>query len=1408
MAIYNWKRYWRLRGEEFHLEDSGYLPDPETEWGAHINPRLVQLKKLTDFPCLVMLGAPGVGKSTEFVSEFERIRQEVTKTSDAALRIDLQDYQTDIRLIADAFNCETTRQWRAGGHVLHLFFDSLDEGRLEIANIANILSKELKNLEAFAKRLRLRITCRTAVWPQSLEQALKSIWGEEAVRVVELLPLRHTDIIHAAEFENIDPSSFLAEVRQLSIQPFAADPISLRFLLEIKKTRGALPQSKQQIYEDGCRHLCNELSESRRDAIQIGDLSSDERMQIASRIAAFTVFCGRLSVDTGASSLADEQTLRIADLAGDAENVRGILVDVREAALLETVGTALFTGHGRNRLRFAHRTHAEFLAARYVTGISLDPTQLGSLIFHADMPSRVIPQLWEVAAWIANCNHQLFQRMLQDDPQSLLRSDVAGSDNESKSTLVANLLIGFQAGHLDDSDLDLRGSYWKLAHRSLAEQLRPIIRDTTQQLVTRRFAIDIAENCRDARLLDALLFVAMDQTDNPHIRAQAVHAVIAMDKEDAIVTLTPLALSHGGSDPDDELKGAVMRALWSRKLLSASDLFENLTRPRNQALVGAYYSFLSRDLVAALIPSNVPFALRWLSGQCTSPIERDGFEQLSKGIVNLALARLGSLEILDAFATYLVSRIKRQEPSLVPDDTFTELEPSVRRHLVARTLSQLDGPDQDGSGVFCAQNSLLCEDDLDWLLEPPRAPEDIPQCRHRSEWARFYYLYCDNKCMNHLLELLDSNPIASEVFADLFGVVQIDSALADQARESYARLLEFDRECKKRTQQNEVEPPPEIQIRDSLDRFERGDLEAWWQLNRDLQLGPNFGAYLLGNIDDLTSLPGWIAANEATRQRIVAAARRYLAEWQCRPELWLGTGTFREQDLAGYRALVLLERVAPTLLASLADSRWANIAPAILGFPTSSGIGDNAEATQKRLVKAAYDRAPYVITEAMITLVDHENSDPGRQHLFTLRRVEQCREGVLLPRLLAKARDPRLKPLYVAEILRELIVRGLDDAIAYGIGVVSDRVDERSQTIAIHVATVLWLDTEDNSWDTLWPIFRNDLNFFRDVMTNLADGERASRRPLNLMPEDHLADLSILLSEVFPQAEDPQINGVHFFGPREHVVEYRDHVLASLKDRGTWAACGAMKRIQAMLPQVAHLSWITRAACRAALAATWTPLTIEQFRELSRQPQSRLVRNGQELRNVIQESLARLQEKLQGETPAARDLWDRHRKTTSSAESWEPVDENDLSDYIKRHLAGDLERCGIVALREVEIRSGHGELGERTDIYVAALLDDPVSGAHRCEHVVIEVKGCWHVDLKSAIQTQLRDRYLKENACDQGLYIVGWFVCDSWNKDDRRFKSTPKWSLQVARKHFEDQALRHSREGASLAAIVLDVSLR
>ena len=75
------------------------------------------------------------------------------------------------------------------------------------------------------------------------------------------------------------------------------------------------------------------------------------------------------------------------------------------------------------------------------------------------------------------------------------------------------------------------------------------------------------------------------------------------------------------------------------------------------------------------------------------------------------------------------------------------------------------------------------------------------------------------------------------------------------------------------------------------------------------------------------------------------------------------------------------------------------------------------------------------------------------------------------------------------------------------------------------------------------------------------------------------------------------------------------------------------------------------------------------------------------------------------------------------------------------------------------------------------------------------------------METQLVDRYLVPSGYQHGLYLVGWFLCDKWDKSDYRKGKTPKWSFEETQEHFVNQVDALPRSGLDVRSFVLDVRL-
>ncbi|MGA2795678.1 MAG: hypothetical protein ABSE69_19605 [Roseiarcus sp.] len=198
-ANYASSRFWVPRtGVVDLLSDGGFLLDPAQTIFRSRTPPPAALPELRKYRALGLLGEPGMGKSTTLKAEACRLAAEPSDENVISLHIDLRDFSSETLLCQRVFESPKVIAWKSGATHLVLHLDSLDEALLRIDSIANLIASELRQLPT--DRLSIRIACRTAVWPErTLEPALKEIWGDAAVGIFELAPLRRVDVTAAAE---------------------------------------------------------------------------------------------------------------------------------------------------------------------------------------------------------------------------------------------------------------------------------------------------------------------------------------------------------------------------------------------------------------------------------------------------------------------------------------------------------------------------------------------------------------------------------------------------------------------------------------------------------------------------------------------------------------------------------------------------------------------------------------------------------------------------------------------------------------------------------------------------------------------------------------------------------------------------------------------------------------------------------------------------------------------------------------------------------------------------------------------------------------------------------------------------------------------------------------------------------
>jgi hypothetical protein len=1398
--VNSWPRFVCPSHGTYSLADGGFLSDPIGPHAAAFQPATFPLLAAADEPCVVLLGEPGIGKSVALRELHEAaVRQDTAVATD---RHDLSGYASDQLLVRRVFDGPAINDWRRGTGTLTLTLDGLDECLLRVDTLAALLADELGRLPC--DRLRLRLGCRTAVWPGLLADRLRGLFGDGGVSTFELLPLRRTDVLEAAVAAGIDPAAFLREVVRREAVPLAIRPVTLRFLLAAFADRGRLPASQAELYRRGCEYLAREGSPTRAAARRTGALSVGQRLTVAGRIAAVSLICRRpvvVTVPAGEPPAGEEAEVK--DLIGGQEAGDGLPFTVTEATILEALDTGLFSGRGPGRLGFSHRTYAEFLAADYLTRRDVPDDQLLRLVtLPTDAGVRVLPQLLEVAGWLATLRPSLVPQFVAADPAVLLGCDLAGMDVGLRAGVVDALLGQAREGRFLDPYLRLGTRYRRLDHPDLAAQLRPAILDRAAVPPARRLAIDIAEACGRADLVGVLADVALDPTDEYHARVHAAYAVGRLGDGPARDRLRPLVAVAPADDPDDSLKGVALTALFPDRL-SAAEAFAALTGSQRRSLYGAYAAFLTTHLPDRLRPDHLPPALAWLGrNPLFGPHSRR--EGLAERIMTLALDHLDDPAVAAGYAAVAVARMREFLP--LPGVTADEAGAAVRRQVFEAVLPALRAAGGDATLLLRAATPLVTPADAAALVERIVREADPGVREYLAAVAEGLHGF-DADATARMLDAAVRCPALARAFAPRLAPVPLDSDQARQQRASYEQYLAWQRESRERAAARRPPgPPPRDEVARLLGEAEAGDLAAWWRLNLALLFRPDGGA--ADELEpDLTTLPGWAEAAPDTRGRLIAAARAYLLGHEPRPDVWLGANRIHRPDWAGFRALWLLDREAPAALAGLPADVWRRWGPVAVGYPprfNGERIGRHRE-----LVRRAYAAAPDAMAAAVERVIDAGLQTGGTLFVFDLLR--DGLDARLAAVLLARVRADRLRADDRRVALGLLLDAGDPATAEYLASLVPDPpppVRHRLRRERAVQAAAMLCGRAAAGWAVVWAAVRRDAGFGREVFAAVAEAWDMHRSAATLgcgLSEEQAADLYLWLAREFPSADDPRPDGVHEISARETVGGFRDAVFARLRDRGTPEAAVAVERIARERPGEAWLRWAAETARQTAVAACWRPPTPAHLRLIVDDGSRRLVETGGHLLAVLRESLARLDAELQGVTPAAPDLWNTDRRTGRGT----PKDEAALSDYIARHFRRDLVGRGVVVNREVEIRRGHGDAaGERSDILVTAAVPSGAAETGGAVTVVVEVKGCWNRNREADLTGQLRDRYLQESGCRHGLYVVGWFACDQWEEIDRAARRAPREPVAEARRLFDDLARQASLGGTVIEAFVLNAARR
>jgi hypothetical protein len=1385
---YAWPRFWIPLGRPLDLSDAGFLNDPSDTHGPD---RPVTLSALEGWRSLVLLGEPGIGKSTTLKEEADRVEALSKVGVLHSSYVDLRSFSSEAFLFQRVFENEKMARWKSDGSHLFLHLDSLDEALLRIDSIANLIASELPNLPT--DRLSIRIACRTAVWPaETLGSALTNIFGEQA-GAFELAPLRRADIFTALDAHGILTEGFMRALFAAHARPFAIKPLTLRMLLAVYEQDGALPDSSIELYERGCLALCEESNRSRRDTGRRGRMNAGQRMRLAGRMAAATILGNRFAIWTGLESECPEEDITVPALAGSEEAGDFASFVASDDDVRETLDTGLFGSHGEQRMGWAHRGYGEFLAAHYLHLRHVPAATILKAVRHP--AGGLIPQLSGVAAWAASLDDEVRAALIAEDPVALLGGDLSGLGDEDKTATVKSLLDAVEKKRVTDSVYTHSEIYARLKYAGLADELRPFVVDVKLSPTTRRLALLVAEKCRLSELQPELLRVVLDETNHPQVRSGAISALKTCGDADVAAQVLPFAKGNAkAQDPNDEIKGAALELLWPDHI-AADRLFQLLT-PTADLFFGTYARFLI-TLPESLRDEDLLPALQWATNAMAGN-GRSGnahARRLADAIMFKAWPVFERADLTDPFVDNIAARLRNHGPLFLGLDhkeqaAFREKLRSddARRGAFLTALCKRALPPIEVYNFHRVE--FVVAADLKWLLS--LAPTDENDARGIETDTLFSLVdrVFDGQNVDHVEALaaaMERSSLVRGRFAQWFEPILLDSQAAKGARQLQAQWRALEDNLPP-----PMEPDPPKKVRALLADAEAGSWQAWCHLTLILALTPKSRGYGDELNYFIVTTPGWNEADEDIRARIVAGAERYLPAADTSVDDWLGHRpmTIPFSAIAGLRAIVLLKQVSPEGYGRIAEVTWRKWVPVIVGLPRHGTEAERSPEIGSILVDAIV-RAPEEFVSAVRTIIRLEREDvrkPGTNQIGSpyhiLHDLDGCwQHDTLRAAIFEELRNPQNTPAEYASFLDALLRAGFQPALDHALGLLAN-CDASKHDRDYAIVNVLLRREPVRSWTAIRSTMESDDDLAKGIVTRVAMHFDFGSPFYRDLGEHDIGALFKLVTRLFPPREDGE-RATGFVGALDSVGYLRDGLPRHLAGMGTATAVTVLNELIVDHPQLTHLAYELALAQRAMRLATWSPMSPKEVLALADKPTLKLVNTAGDLCDVLTEALAKFAGSLHGAQTPVRDLWDRQ----GSKSIFRPIDENGFSDVVARFLQNEFADAGIFANREVEVgRVPGAPVGKRTDILVSALRRRPDGETYDPVSAIIETKGCWNDELFTALEAQLFRDYMVRLRAHAGVYLVAWFETDKWDPADGRRKAALKLSLDGARAELERQA--------------------
>jgi len=1361
--------------------------------------------------CLILLGEPGMGKSSEWQSQKQ---VPVAGTSHFA---NLGDFSTG-RDIVEALEQElVVQQWLSQPAMqLWLWLDSFDEALTQESKLAQTLRRMLEKWPL--PRLHLRILSRTATWPSfftdDLHQRFDKPEQPSQVAVLQLAPLTRAQLGVAAKEEGIAPQEFLAAIERAEAVALVIRPVTLHLLIRLWKAKRFGPSVGRGIdlLEAGCRLLCEEGWDEQRQVSPLYD--PDRRLRIAGHIALLMVGSNR-RVLTRSETEATEVALRLSDITGEntlTGDKPSLLLDL---ALVRDVldHTGLFVPNATHVV-WAHQAYADFLAAWALHQAKVPMAQLRNLFRSAVPGAGVVPALRDTAVWLASLSSDFSADLLQMDSLTALRAELLTASPVQCATLVDHLFALTYERHLYPRRAEPYLA--RLAHSGLAAQLEMVLANPDETPEARWLAHQLADSCMVQELTPLLTKLTLDVTLPIRIRTDAIRSLRHFADPTIGAPLRLLINAVPMEDSDDEFRGTLLHLLWPN-FLTVQELIPLLTREKSRNYTGAYRSFISPAFAGGLrdgiTPTHLPALLCWAVRRNKQPSTASS--TIAQRVCESAVAAAWQHTEVPRVAAWLgfaLRHLLRSHSGLIVPTA------KLPRHHI---IQQLAARNQLPSAYYLtllhpseskrypsqevSKQALFGNEDWDFLLDL------LSTTSARRTLCVLFSVA--NQLLNGALPatslayqtqfaaLYDLAHCKAFVPEELGWAWEIESDYAHNNRERLYYEQKAAKEQRVSRQQTHRMNGRTFRLLIRLSDPVRTDIRnswgyVWWLLTRS---GQGMHNALSSSVREGFH---WLRSSTLLKQRIVVLAQRFVTH--CAPDLHSSRiNSVSSTETIHLAALVLCLEETPDFVGALTSAEWfpwvnlllyANIAseghrPQLLAV----ALNQHASAVVRQIVRTTDFRHQLVVaSNGHAYLVDLLRDTPHeglrRVALFSITAGYWSVAGalVVLEQLLAWHFRP-------AELFRDALLAQNPDGPAL----------HRLTYVVFRAA--LFEAEDDSAWWTSWQqIIRFGPVMVRHLLGSV-EGRPSWEGPVPTGLTD--AQLGTLLQWLVSELGVTEENGSDDWRSESSATRtrnFRNTVAKRLAGRATAEAWEALNQLAVRQNYPRWLTYTLEEAAETYSRVEWQPLAPVELLRFLRHATNRWVQSGGDLLDALIESFGRLQERLQGEPAQAHFLWYPTNETGYRIRNGKKVrEENEVTDYVQAFLAADLPQHIFSIKREVQIRASSGtQKGQELDLYVDAVARNANSIEQLVNRITVfvEAKHNDNREVLTALDGQLVNRYLRNHSANEALFLVYWHTAE-------KGRSTSRGSLAGLRQELAQQAQAASVNGRLIRSLVLDIRM-